>query len=156
MRLELYDGVDEEGLTNQDIPVYGFSNDSEQTLNMGSQSTGPGAGKIAFDPVSVLIPADGTMPLLFAHEASGTPFSRAVLTVYQPGTTTTAYVEIFGLAAVKTQSVNNRYAGSFQDVTFEYGYQGLIARGRRSGWNRVRNVSCAPADPGVADSCIPQ
>jgi hypothetical protein len=139
-----------------DVPVYNVDQSTEQTLNIGSQSTGAGAGKITFNPLSVDIPAAATIPTLFQHEASGTPYKTAVVTLYQPGTTTASVVETFGLVAVKTQEIKGTVSGPLQTVTFDYGSAGFgvpsVPGNPTSGWNRVKNVSCP--DPAAA-SCIP-
>src|SRR3954470_16812191 len=48
--------------------------DVEQTLNIGSQATGAGAGKITFNPLSFSRPVDGASPIFFQNAASGTPY----------------------------------------------------------------------------------
>src|ERR1700755_2299090 len=43
-----------------------FTQSVEQTLNIGSQSTGAGAGKIAFNPLSFTRPVDASSSILFS------------------------------------------------------------------------------------------
>jgi type VI protein secretion system component Hcp len=40
--------------------------DIEQTLNIGSQSTGAGAGKVTFNPFSITRKVDRASPVFFA------------------------------------------------------------------------------------------
>ena len=53
-----------------------FSFDIEQTLNIGSQASGAGAGKVTFNPFSITRKTDRASPLLFEMACSGTPVSR--------------------------------------------------------------------------------
>ncbi len=46
-----------------------FSFDIEQTLNIGSQSTGAGAGKVTFNPFSITRKIDRASPTLFEQPA---------------------------------------------------------------------------------------
>jgi Type VI secretion system effector, Hcp len=50
-----------------------YSFDVEQTLNIGSQSTGAGAGKVTFNPFSVTRKIDKVSPTLFKMTCAGTP-----------------------------------------------------------------------------------
>ena len=53
--------------------VEDFSFDIEQTLNIGSQSTGAGAGRVTFNPYSITRKIDRSSPELFSAACSGTP-----------------------------------------------------------------------------------
>src|SRR4051794_37054555 len=50
-----------------------FSFDIEQTLNIGSQSTGAGAGKVTFNPFSITRKIDVSSATFFEQACSGTP-----------------------------------------------------------------------------------
>src|SRR3954449_4154902 len=56
-----------------------FSFDIEQTLNIGSQSTGAGAGKVTFNPFSITRKIDRCSPILYESACSGTPFQQVTL-----------------------------------------------------------------------------
>jgi type VI protein secretion system component Hcp len=132
-----------------------FSFDTEQTLNIGSQSTGAGAGKITFNPFSITRKIDRFSPVLFQNSCSGTAFQKVVLGLRKSagGDTSGAIylVFIFKLVAVKTMAWSYDDESPKETVTFEYGglqihyrpqapdgsFQGEIA----GGWNKVRNIS---------------
>ena len=135
----------------QFIKVTDFSVDVEQTLNIGSQSTGAGAGKIAFNPLSIVKKMDAVSPLFFAIAASGTPFKT--VEVFFTNESGVLYCkQTYKLVAVKTVSWLDdvEYKSINETVTFEYG--GLVvsafhkgADGQihliQNGWNSIRNVS---------------
>ena len=134
----------------QFIPVQSCFSDVEQTLNIGSQSTGAGAGKIVFNPFIISRKTDAISPSLFERSASGTPF-KTIEVFYVDDSQILQFKQTYKLAAVKTisWSVNADSTGVSENVTFEYG--GLViavfqknTEGEievfRTGWNRVKNV----------------
>ena len=56
-----------------------YSFDIEQMLNIGSQSSGAGAGKVTFNPFSITRNIDRSSPLLFQNACSGTPYKNVGL-----------------------------------------------------------------------------
>ncbi len=146
------------GVGTKDDPslfeIEDFSFDIEQTLNIGSQSTGAGAGKVTFNPFSITRKIDKSSPTLFSMACSGTPFEEVVLGLRKSsGGTTTGRVYLvfrFKLVAVKTISWAYDDESPKETVTFEYGglqihYSQQEASGKMKaqisgGWNRVRNV----------------
>src|SRR4051812_29666501 len=56
-----------------------YSFDIEQVLNIGSQSTGAGAGKVTFNPFSITRKIDKSSTKLFEMACSGTPFKNVYL-----------------------------------------------------------------------------
>ena len=48
--------------------------DEEQTLSIGSQSTGAGAGRVAFNPLTITKSVDALTPKLFQVMCAGTPY----------------------------------------------------------------------------------
>jgi type VI protein secretion system component Hcp len=132
------------------LPVEAFNFDVEQTLNIGSQSSGAGAGKITFNPFSITRFPDNLSPALFVDCASGTAFKTATLTVTPDGAGVPFITYLMKLVAVKTISVGgNQHGGPLpiETVTFEYGGL-LVISGDPSmnnvtigGWNRVKNVA---------------
>ncbi len=132
-----------------------FSFDIEQTLNIGSQSTGAGAGKVTFNPFSITRKIDRSSPTLFSMSCSGTPFEEVVLGLRKSsGGTVSGQIYLvfrFKLVAVKTISWSYDDELPKETVTFEYGGlqvhysqqqpNGAMKTPIPGGWNRVRNVS---------------
>ena len=92
---------DDKGL----FEIEDFSFDIEQTLNIGSQSTGAGAGKVTFNPFSITRKIDKFSPLLFQASCSGTPYQKVALGLKRSaGGNTSGIIYlafIFKLVAVK-------------------------------------------------------
>jgi type VI protein secretion system component Hcp len=151
--------VDDPFLAAASVPTAGalfeiedWSTDLEQTLNIGSQSTGAGAGKVVFNPFSITRKVDQASPQLFHAACSGTPFQFVDLLVVKPGPADgQVYLAFrFGLVAVKTIAWTSADDVPAEAVTFEYGsvtigYQPQSPDGRLvpmvfQGWDRVRNV----------------
>ncbi len=59
--------------------IESYSFDIAQSLNIGSQSTGAGAGKVTFNPFSITRKTDRASPVLFQMACSGTAFESVVL-----------------------------------------------------------------------------
>ena len=120
-----------------------FSFDIEQVLNIGSQSSGAGAGKVTFNPFQVTRKTDRASPVFFMMCCAGQHFSQVSLCLRRAGggagtaggtatagqgsatmSSGTTFLRFdFALVAVKTIS----WSGSDGDespkeeVTFEYG-----------------------------------
>jgi type VI protein secretion system component Hcp len=152
-------GVDDPFLAPAPVPTAGalfeiadWSLDVEQTLNLGSQSTGAGAGKVTFNPFSITRKVDQASPHLFAAACSGTPFEYVDLLQVRPGDADARVFLAwrFGLVAVKTIAWAAADDVPSETVTFEYGSLTLGYAGQNpdgsgepmvfQGWNRVRNV----------------
>ena len=141
---------DEKGL----FEIEDFSFDIEQTLNIGSQSTGAGAGKVTFNPFSITRKIDRFSPLLFQASCSGTPYQKVALGLRKSaGGNTSGIIYlafIFKLVAVKTISWSYDDEAPKETTTFEYGglqvhYSPQKPNGGLdtcipSGWNRVKNI----------------
>lgn len=134
--------------------VVSYSFDIEQTLNIGSQSTGAGAGKVAFNPLTITKRVDVNSSTLFSMCCSGTPFKYLDLILVEAGKTSGVFAAYsFGLVAVKTIS----HAGNSGDETgmetvgFGYGQlsighakqlnTGVSDAFHYTSWDRVKNVS---------------
>lgn len=132
-----------------------FSFDIEQVLNIGSQSTGAGAGKVTFNPFSITRKIDCFSPLLFQNACSGTPYQKVSLGLQKSsgGNTAAATYLVFNfkLVAVKTISWSYDDEAPKETVTFEYGGlqcfyspqnpDGSFKAQVPGGWNRVKNIS---------------
>lgn len=131
-----------------------LTQETEQTLNIGSQSTGAGAGKATFNPVTFSRPVDAASPLFFQNMASGTPY-RTVEIFFTEANGRIASRQLYKLAAIKSlnwvaASCTNDCPLVIENMSMEYG--GLIVTVYKSGanylttpitkgWNRVKNVS---------------
>ena len=129
-----------------------------QTLNIGSQSTGAGAGKVTFDPLVLTFRPGTVEPALLVDLASGTPFKQIEIAAYAtaPGGTQSTLVDDyrFNLAAVQTST--HAVAGSAltDTYTFQYGQEvlqhvttagdGSVTRTTK-GWDAVKNVALPDA-----------
>jgi type VI protein secretion system component Hcp len=141
-----------------EIEDYNF--DIEQTLNIGSQSSGAGAGKITFNPFSITRKTDKASPIFFQMACSGTAFEVVSLLLRKSsgagaGNNNTSGITFlrfdFKLVAVKTISWAHDDESPKETVTFEYGGlqvrycpqnpDGSLAAAVPGGWNRVRNIS---------------
>ncbi len=143
--------------------VEDFNFDIEQTLNIGSQSSGAGAGKITFNPFSITRKIDKASPTFFQMACSGTAFQVVSLVLRKSSgagsgnndTSGVAFLRFdFRLVAVKTISWAHDDESPKETVTFEYGalaiqYGQQDASGAvgttypiiQKGWNRVKNVA---------------
>ncbi len=106
-----------------EIKEYNF--DIEQTLNIGSQSKGAGAGRVVFNPFSITRSIDRASPILFGMACSGTPFKEVLLGLRKGGGGQASgkffMMYRFGLVAVKTVSYAHDDESPTETVTFEYG-----------------------------------
>ena len=133
--------------------VEDYSFDIEQTLGIGSQSTGAGAGKVTFNPFSITRKVDKSSPIFFQNACSGKAFKSVYLGMRKSAgnDATGAFFLVFQfkLVAVKTVGWAHDDEAPKETVTFEYG--GLIVNyGQQApngqittlfngGWNRVKN-----------------
>jgi hypothetical protein len=103
--------------------VEDYSFDIEQTLNIGSQSSGAGAGKITFNPFSITTRPGTQTAALFRAMGDGSVFPSAELIVPGPGGNLRLDAK-FRLVAPKSL---REYAGGgggrfpSEDISFEYG-----------------------------------
>lgn len=129
-----------------------WSTDVEQTLNIGSQSSGAGAGKVVFNPFSITRKVDKASPQLFRAACSGTPFEFVDLLLVKPGPADgRVFLGFrFGLVAVKTIGWTSADDVPTETINFEYGSltlsyaeqspDGSVEPVVFQGWDRVRNV----------------
>jgi type VI secretion system secreted protein Hcp len=125
-----------------------FSFDIEQVLNIGSQSSGAGAGKVTFNPFQITRKTDRASPTFFMMCCAGQHFSNVALCLRRAGgdtsTSGTTFLRFdFALVAVKTIS----WSGSDGDEAPKEEYQQQDEKGGAKGgvisgsWNRVNNTS---------------
>ena len=155
----LVERVDDPFVTPAPVPTAGalfeiedWSFDVEQTLKIGSQSSGAGAGKVTFNPFTITRKVDKASPQLFLAACSGTPFEFVDLLYVRAGEPDGRVFLAwrFGLVAVKTVSWSAADDVPTETISFEYGSLtvGYAAQSRDGsaepmvfqGWNRVRNA----------------
>lgn len=141
--------------------VEDYSFDVEQTLNIGSQSTGAGAGKITFNPFSITRKIDKSSPTLFANACQGKAFQQVSLGLRKSSGTDTSglfYLRFdFKLVAVKTIAWMHDEESPKETITFEYGGLQIRYTPQNSGgsmlpvvaagWNRTTNTIDTGASP---------
>jgi type VI secretion system secreted protein Hcp len=135
--------------------VEDYSFDIEQTLNIGSQSSGAGAGKVTFNPFSITRKIDKASPIMYEMACSGVPFQTVCLALRKSSGTGSAgsfFLRFdFKLVAVKTISYAHDDESPKETLTFEYGGlqvrylqqnpDGTLAKAAvAGGWNRVKNT----------------
>jgi len=136
-----------------------FFFDVNQTLNLGSQPSGTGAGKITFNPFRITRKTDRASPILFQMACSGAAFQSVGLVLRRSAggsAPAVAFLKFtFKLVAVKTVSWTYESGDAHETVTFEYGglvieyfpqkADGAVAGKVLDGWNRIKNI--ADLDP---------
>ncbi|MGI4864587.1 MAG: type VI secretion system tube protein Hcp [Janthinobacterium lividum] len=130
--------------------VLTYSASVEQTLNIGSQSTGAGAGKITFNPFAITRYLDAMSPLLLQASASGTPYKTAEI-FFVSTQNTILSKQTYKLVAVKTAAwAADGGSAVVETITFEYGGMVMTINKQnpdgkpngvsQTGWNRIKNV----------------
>jgi type VI secretion system secreted protein Hcp len=143
-----------------------FSFDIEQTLNIGSQSSGVGAGKVTFNPFSFSRKTDVASARFFETCCQGTHFKYASLALRKAAGAESSGLTFlrfdFRLVGVKTISWSGADGDEAmkEEVTFEYGAMnvqyrmqkpdGKLDTAKKGGWNRVRNKREQEAKPDAA------
>jgi type VI protein secretion system component Hcp len=139
-----------------EILLTSYSSNEEQTLNIGSQSTGAGAGKVTFNPVTFTKPVSVNSPMFFSMMASGTPFKKVEFLFYNAADVL-IFQQTMGLVAVKTtqHSVAATCAGTnctglIETISMEFGQEintvytidpkGMPGKSYSNGWDRIKNI----------------
>lgn len=131
-----------------------FSFDVEQTINMSSQSSGAGAGKIQFNPFKVSRKIDKASSTMFQMACRGTTFEFVRLGFRKASGTEASglfYLRFdFKLVALKTISWSHDDESPTEDLEFEYGGlklsymiqnpDGSLKSVNPVGWNKIKNV----------------
>jgi type VI protein secretion system component Hcp len=141
------------GSQNQEFNVTSFDlGASSPTLNIGSQSTGAGAGKVTFQPFTVTKTVDRYSSDLFLDLAAGKALASAEIIVRKPDATGTATpvaqylmkdvlltsVHISGTAKNTTETIQGEYA-AIQFVFYGQTKSGTTEPVSSGGWSRVTN-----------------
>ncbi len=129
------------------VPLNGFAFSVQNALNIGSQTTGAGAGKITFEPLVVTRAIDASSPTLFLNSASGGTFKQMLLSVVKTSGKTPYLVEQWQFALVAVKQLD--FTPTLETDTFEYGavrfitYQqqpdGTLQTSNVGSWSRVNN-----------------
>ena len=130
--------------------IYSFDLSVSNPTDIGSASSGAGAGKVNFSDVTITKASDSTSVVLFNALTAGTEIPSATVTLYQPGTTDTALTYTFNLVIVTSQetSVSSANNTPLDTVTLAVGTIDLSSGGSNpisGGWSRVTNT----CDPGA-------
>ena len=141
--------------------VDNFSFDIKQTINMSSQSSGAGAGKVNFNPFKISRKIDKASPTLFNMACKGTTFKFVRLGFRKAaGVDATGLFFLrfdFKLVAIKTinwahgdDSPTEDVEMQFGGLQIQYGVQqagGSITKQNLIGWNSIKNIADITADP---------
>ena len=128
-----------EGKTGQNgnpciFEIEDYSFDIEQTLSIGSQSGGAGAGKVTFNPFSITRQVDSASPTFFHDLVTGTHYNTVVLHMRKAGGTQQEFLTFtFKLVAVKTISWAHDEESPKETNTFEYGALGIQYQQQKAG-----------------------
>lgn len=138
--------------------IESFSLDVNQTLNIGT--SGVGAGKVMFNPLSITRKIDKCSPMFFQHACSGTAFElvtlclavRSAVGAAAAGNSSVAIYARFDFKLVAVKSISWSYDDESpkEILTFEYGglivnyapqnADGSMMTPVSGGWNRIENT----------------
>jgi type VI secretion system Hcp family effector len=147
---------------DKQIAVDAYNLEIAQTLNIGSQSAGAGAGKVTFHPFQIKKHYDTASPKLFQAACTATNLGPITFSVVKTGSGSTdgktapkPYLIIsFNNIYVKTIITETLGAYTMEVVSFEYGaiafaysklVNGVLTPSTQSGWDRTKNVSWTPS-----------
>ena len=150
VRFTLSDGSVVTVNEDQLFPLEGFSFGDQQTVSIGGQSSGAGAGKATFGPLQLTISALGLQPVLFEALAAGSHFKEVDVLGYSfsRGANQLVTDDSFGLVLADNLSTD---ASGATQLSLEYGSQEIqqsvpLADGSLSApvadsWNLFTNAS---------------
>ncbi len=136
----------------------------EQALNIGSQSTGAGAGKVTFNPFTFTKKSDVNSVDFWNRLCTGSTFQKVSLDVTKAGggaTTPQSCMSFtMGLVAVKsiTFSLDDGDESPKETITLEYGQisytasmnaDGTAAKPLAAAWNLLKNTVLDPTKIGT-------
>jgi type VI secretion system Hcp family effector len=118
-----------------------FSFDVEQTLNIGSQSSGAGAGKVTFNPFSITRKIDSASPSLFQMAQTHKPIPHLTFELTSEGTHTVVWRIVATNAVLTSYRALPAAAGAppreqltFVPGTFEVWSRPFVAGGPPGAW----------------------
>ncbi len=123
--------------------IYDFSSTFQQTLNIGSQSGGAGAGKVTFQPFTMTKLPDASSPQLFTWLASGTALQSAKIQLYgKDGSVAETFdCSLVALSSLTTTNTGAATDSLFEQLSIEVGAVTESVGSSTGGWNRVTNSS---------------
>lgn len=137
------------------VKISRFSLGADRPVNIGSQSSGAGVGKVSFEDFEVEKPLDNLSPSLFSDLASGDHFKNVFIVVrrrsgqlsvpsfaYEMGLVFLTKIHVSGSTQIPTETLTGA-AGQLALLAYKQGANGALAPGNGAGWNRVTNK----ADP---------
>jgi hypothetical protein len=152
----------------------GFSFGDTQIPNIGSQSSGAGAGTVTFNPLQLNFSQQGLQPELFNMLASGAAFKEVDVLGYSQGTNHLVTDDSFGLVAADKLSIDGT---GVTQVGLEYDLEaiqqsvqqpdGSFSTPVADSWSRLTDTSdfrstpvaapitLSPADPTVSPAFAP-
>lgn len=87
--------------------LYSFQDELVQSVDIGSQSGGAGAGKVIFNPAEMTIPVGHTSIKLMDNVESGSPISSVKIVLFDHNSTTPVETLEFRLVLVKDLTTTN-------------------------------------------------
>jgi uncharacterized protein YdbL (DUF1318 family) len=121
--------------------IYDFSSTFQQTLNIGSQSGGAGAGKVTFQPLTMTKLPDAASPQLFSWLASGTTLQSAKIQLYgKDGSVAETFdCNLVALSSLTTANTGAATDSLFEQLSIEVGSVTESVGSSTGSWNRVTN-----------------
>ena len=123
--------------------IYNFASTFQQTLNIGSQSGGAGAGKVTFQPFTMTKLPDASSPQLFTWLASSTALQSAKIQLYgKDGSVAETFdCSLVALSSLTTTNTGAATDSLFEQLSIEAGAVTESVGSSTGGWNRVTNRS---------------
>jgi type VI protein secretion system component Hcp len=133
------------------LPITDFTFQVQQSLNIGSATSGAGGGRISFQPLMVTRKLDKNSPLLFKTSATGGHFAQVLLSlvINNGGPKGARLIVQWRLGLVFVKSIT--YTDGTEQDTFAYGsvlfsyfpqnVTGTMGTPTVGGWNQVKNQS---------------
>ncbi|HTU86377.1 MAG TPA: type VI secretion system tube protein Hcp [Solirubrobacteraceae bacterium] len=146
------------GLQNQEFNVTSFDLGASAPINIGSQSSGAGAGKATFQPFTVTKTVDKYSSDLFLDLTQGAHLASAEIIVrkadasgmadpvaqYVMKDVAISDIHISGTAKQTTETIQGEY-GAIQFVFYGQMSNGTTAPVSQGGWNQIQNTSVPTA-----------
>jgi type VI secretion system secreted protein Hcp len=141
------------------VEISSFSLGAENTVTIGSQTGGAGAGKVKFQSFEVVKQLDSLSPSLFLDLASGAHYKTVLIVVRrrsgEMSVPSFAYVmklvflseiHVSGSSKPPTEIIHGE-TGALTLVAYKQNSQGKLSVGTVGGWNRVTNLPASSVGP---------
>src|SRR5882757_5420300 len=161
VRFSLRDGTTLTADGNTLFGLDGFSLSDDQTLSIGSATTGAGAGKVTFNPLHLSFSQLGLDPKLFLMLSEGTTFKEVDVLGYKTSADGSHLVVDYSFGLVGASKLAIDQTGK-TDLELQYGSQEIQQYHQRpdgsydptpdaTAWDRVRNVAGFDTGSGASD-----